>query len=202
MDSKFDGQEFLGLMSVLRSFLLEDTGKRLSSTAPRNYGFKNLFEIDTLEALLEYARDKKYFDTLTMNVMSKVIQSNLFDDPESQMRICRIALNLGTYQLKREDRHKSVGAKKNLKESAFKEITIVLLKDLYEACKKPGPGEDARREFVKEITLEVLPNLTLLLPVTDAHSKESAGRGNGGKDEGRQGKKLDEVMFFTLLNEV
>ena len=218
MDSKFDGQEFLGLMSVLRNFLLEDTGKRLSSTAPRNYGFKNLFEmetldiiseivppgdlIDTLEALLEYARDKKDFDTLTMNVMSKVIQSNLFDDPESQMRICRIALNLGTYQLKREDRHKSVGAKKNLKESAFKEITIVLLKDLYEACKKPGPGEDARREFVKEITLEVLPNLTLLLPVTDAHTKESAGRGNGGKDEGRQGKKLDEVMFFTLLNEV
>ena len=64
MDSKFDGQEFLGLMSVLRNFLLEDTGKRLSSTAPRNYGFKNLFEMETLDIISEIVPPGDLIDTL------------------------------------------------------------------------------------------------------------------------------------------
>ena len=86
-----------------------------------------------------------------MNVMKNVIKSKFFDEPESQLRLCRIALDLGVHQLKREDRHKSIGAKGYVKrDSAFKEKTVELLKDLYDACKKSGPGEEARRAFVKE----------------------------------------------------
>ena len=213
----FECGEFLDMMGLLRDFLLEkDTGRGVTS---KKYGFKTLFEVDTintvteilpakdfidiLEALLADTRDNKDQETLTLNVMSKVIKSNLFNDSESQKRLCKIALDLGTHQLKREERHKSIGARSHLKDSAFKEKTLELLKDLYEACRKPGPGEEARKEFVKEITVEVLPRLTLLLPVKDLRTKEPAGKEGGKKKEKeRPEKKLDEIMFFTLLSEV
>ena len=211
----FECAEFLDMMSLLRDFLQEkDTGKGVTS---KRYGFKTLFEVDTintvteifpakdlidiLEALLADTRENKDQETLTLNVMSKVIKSNLFNDPESQKRLCRIALELGTHQLKREERHKSFGAKSQMKPSAFKEKTLELLKDLYEACRKPGPGEDARKEFVKEITVEVLPRLTLLLPVKVSIQKNQQGK-RTGKEKERSEKKLDEIMFFTLLSEV
>ena len=213
----FESDEFLDMMTLLRDFLLEkDRGKPVSS---KKYGFKTLFEVETintvteilpakdlidiLEALLADTRDKKDQETLTLTVMSKVIKSNLFNDPESQERLYRIALDLGIHQLKREERHKSVGAKSQTKDSAFKEKTLELLKDLYEACRKPGPGEDARRDFVKEIIVEVLPRLTLLLPVKDFFKKEREPSGKEGrKKRERTEKKLDEIMFFTLLSEV
>ena len=92
-DSEFECQKFLGLMSLLRNFLIEGTGKKEQSkeeVQSRKYGFKNLFEIETLniikeilsagdlidilEDLLEHAKDTKDYETLTLNVMKNVIK--------------------------------------------------------------------------------------------------------------------------------
>ena len=97
----FEGEEFLDMMRLLCDFLLEkETGKGVTS---KKYGFKFLFEVDTintvieilptkdhidiLESLLADTRDSKDQEALTLNVMSKVIKSNLFNDPESQKRL-------------------------------------------------------------------------------------------------------------------
>ena len=218
----FSLEPFLALMGELKQFLVvtdADVCKQQRALA-----FKNLFEVDTINTIvtilpnnvliniLEYvvsARDNKTStkDCNTFNAVSKAIKSNMFNDVNSQDGLCNIALNLITNQFKKQEdsrgRSNSFYIAFNKEGNAFKERTLELLKDLYEACRKPGDGEYSRKLFIKKVTEKVLPELTSIIPDKDARARFRREKTTKRKTENtNQMHKIEDIMFFTLLNEI
>ena len=229
-DKNFDSRPLANLMGVLEEFLLVPDIDAKSKNA-QSKAFQTLFEVETINAICEVLpntvlinifervlseRDKtnNVRDCNSFNAVGRVLKSNLFNhDSDDQIHLCNIALSLIMNQFKKKGRSNTFCRAFLEDGCAFKEKTMEVIKDLYEVCRKPGAGQEQRKNFIRKITEDLLPELTSIIP--DRASREDARRLKDktfhGKDPPKvekikekesKAQKLEEVMFFTLLSEV
>merc|ERR1711962_1481201 len=125
----------------------------------------NSIPLGILSKLLEDADDtNSRRDCTSFNVVSSALQSNIFADPDSQIELCNIGLNLIVSQFKKGERSESFSRDFNKAGNAFKERTLELIKDIYETCRKRRSEGGEIMMFIRTITEQLLPDLTFIIP--------------------------------------